>query len=70
MPQSNRFLDPMDHTPVPRLPAPVPAPGNFMAFPPGVLQNWQIALYQQAYALAQEIARPSLLERDLAGVWN
>jgi hypothetical protein len=31
---------------------------------------WQIALYQWAFARAQEAARPSLIERDLLAVWN
>lgn len=31
---------------------------------------WQQFVYQQAYERAQAIVRPSLLERDLLGVWN
>jgi hypothetical protein len=35
-------------------------------------EQWQLLqqLYQRAFEQAQEIARPSLPERDLAGVWN
>jgi len=41
----------------------VPAmPGQQMS-----LQQW---LYQRAFETAQAVARPSLLERDLLGVWN
>jgi hypothetical protein len=31
---------------------------------------WQIALYQWAFEQAREVAKPSLLERDLLAVWN
>jgi hypothetical protein len=31
---------------------------------------WQQWLYQQAFAIAQEVVRPSLPERDLLAVWN
>lgn len=58
---------------LPRPPVPAAAPGSFILFPvaqlPG-LSAAQEALYRQAFEQAQEAARPSLPERDLAGVWN
>jgi hypothetical protein len=36
----------------------------------GVMQQWQYAVYQRAFAEAQAVVRPSLPERDLLGVWN
>lgn len=63
-----------------RLPQPptVPmSPSGFVLFPPMMLQGLAVGqwlmqqwLYQRAWAEAQAVARPSLLERDLAGVWN
>jgi hypothetical protein len=37
--------------------------------PPGYAL-WQQALYQWAFTQAQQVARPSLPERDLLAVWN
>jgi hypothetical protein len=34
------------------------------------LAAWQQELYARAFAEAQAVARPSLPERDLLGVWN
>ena len=52
-------------------------PANFVLMPlaglPGQtpqLESWHQLLYQEAFARAQAVARPSLLERDLLGVWN
>jgi hypothetical protein len=63
-----------------RLPAPPPPPLNpsaFMLCPvfmlPALasdLENARRALYEHALAKAQAVAAPSLLERDLLGVWN
>ncbi len=60
----------------PAPPAPV-TPAGFLACPAALLpvgcpaqwlcQQW---LYQRALELAQAVLRPSLLERDLLGVWN
>ncbi len=36
----------------------------------GLALAWQQRLYQIAYQEAQAVVRPSLLERDLMGVWN
>ena len=54
---------------LPRPPAPPVEPGSFVMCPTGLNQTQQ-ALYQWAFEQAQEAARPSLPERDLAGVWN
>jgi hypothetical protein len=35
-----------------------------------VQQSWQSALYQLAFEQARAVLEPSLLERDLLGVWN
>jgi len=44
-------------------------PQSFLVCPVGLspAQQW---LYQKAFAEAQAVARPSILERDLLGVWN
>lgn len=62
---------------LPRPPAPLPAPGAFFLCPSGLLppasaefraaQEW---LYRVALEQAQEVARPSLPERDLLGGVN
>jgi hypothetical protein len=44
-------------------------PGFFVPVAPDFSQ-WQVALYQWAFAQAQELLRPSLFERDWLGVWN
>jgi hypothetical protein len=53
------------------------APGAFMICPiisvPGMTMEqwlWQQYLYKCAFEQAQAVTRPSLLERDLLGVWN
>lgn len=63
-----------------RLPQPLPeavAPNAFVACPLGASPSanpvqWlcQQALYRWAFEQAQAVARPSILERDLLGVWN
>jgi hypothetical protein len=63
-----------------RLPAPrpaVPTADAFVFYPraslPAVSPDqaaWQCALYEWAFAEAQAVVQPSLLERDLLGVWN
>ena len=53
-------------------PAPV-TPLGFVLCPLAALPALspaQLWLYQQAFELAQAVVRPSLLERDLLGVWN
>ncbi len=73
----HRFAQQYEPYRLPQPPQATPAPGSFMLFPltvlPGILleqallQQW---IYQQALAQAQAVARPSLPERDLLGVWN
>jgi hypothetical protein len=63
-----------------RVPTPPPAPpteGAFVIIPMANLPvvgtdqlAWQRALYEWAFAEAQAVVQPSLLERDLLGVWN
>jgi hypothetical protein len=56
----------------------VPAsPCGFMLCPAALLQGvdsgrhgWQQQVYQWAFEQAQAVVRPSILERDLLGVWN
>jgi hypothetical protein len=56
------------------LPAPQPTPGAFVmvAVPFESIQQWttQQWIYQQARAAAEAVMRPSIIERDLLGVWN
>jgi hypothetical protein len=60
--------------PLPHPPAPAPNPCAFVvvAVPVTSMQEWTVQqwLYQQAYQAAQAVVRPSILERDLLGVWN
>jgi hypothetical protein len=42
---------------------------NLPPCPPGQ-ENAVRALYEWAFAQAQAVVRPSILERDLLGVWN
>jgi hypothetical protein len=67
----NRLPSAAESLRLPRPPAPAAAPGSFVLCPflPGSGAA-QEALYRWAFAQAQEAARPSLPERDLAGVWN
>jgi hypothetical protein len=60
-----------------QLPPPRPPVLNPAAFcpvpvacPDPALASWQMDVYRQAFALAEALLRPSLRERDLAGVWN
>jgi hypothetical protein len=62
---------------LPQPPAPVPSPGAFLVCPLVAIQGlsgeqwrWMQCLYRQAFEQAQAVARPSLPERDLLGVWN
>lgn len=56
---------------------PTPATDAFVIVPQSVLPQvspehaaWQKELYAWALAEAQAVVRPSILERDLLGVWN
>ncbi|HEV3256694.1 MAG TPA: hypothetical protein VG013_07445 [Gemmataceae bacterium] len=73
----HRLLDALERYHLPRPPAPPITAAGFMACPWILLQGmtaaqqcWQRSVYQAALELAQEVARPSLPERDLLAVWN
>jgi hypothetical protein len=70
----HRFLDQVERFILPQAPVPAPTQGSFMALPLALggagLAFWQFAVYQRAFEQAQAVVRPSLLERDLLGVWN
>ena len=62
---------------LPAPPTPAAAPDAFVLLSvaslpavPADQAQWQRALYQWAFEEAQAVARPSLPERDLLGVWN
>jgi hypothetical protein len=62
---------------MPRGPEPQVSPAGFMICPVALVQALpvanaalQFAVYQQAFELAKEMARPSIVELDLLGVWN
>ena len=67
------FPPPPAEVRLPRPPAPAPDPQNFMLWAvPCDAGSWAAHqwLYEQAFARAQAVVRPSILERDLLGVWN
>jgi hypothetical protein len=75
--RTTRFSMSSEPIRLPRPAAPLPSPAAFMlcpaaAFPGYCPESWPLQqwLYEHAFALAQEVVRPSLLERDLLGVWN
>jgi hypothetical protein len=62
---------------LPTPPAPAPSQEAFVLMSPENLpaltpeeEARRQALYQWAYNEAQAVVRPSILERDLLGVWN
>jgi len=59
---------------VPRLAAPPINLANFMLYGLPVanpmLALWQQELYRWAFAQAQAVAQPSIVESDLLAVWN
>jgi hypothetical protein len=59
---------------LPQPPVPAFNPCAFMlcAVPATSAQQWTIQqwMYQRAFEVAQAVVRPSLLDRDLLGVWN
>ena len=66
-----------DRPALPRPPAPLPSPAGFALYPVACLPLpspahalWLEALYRWALEQGREVARPSLPERDLLGVWN
>jgi hypothetical protein len=73
----HRFLREVNVIPLPRPTVPKISPAAFVWCPvvlcQGVtLEQWccQQWIYRQAFEQAQAVARPSLPERDLLGVWN
>jgi hypothetical protein len=60
------------HLPQPPLAQPQPCGFVLMAVPCQCPQQWtqQQWLYQRALEAAQAVVRPSIVERDLLGVWN
>ena len=74
---TNRFAEQGHYYRLPQPPIPAIKPQAFAMCPAILTQGltaeqrlWQWSLYQAAFAQAQEVARPSLPERDLLGVWN
>lgn len=66
-------LNPLEVYRLPRPAAPAFTGANFTlcaVAAPTALWCCQQALYLLAFEQAQAVAQPSLLERDLAGVWN
>jgi hypothetical protein len=66
-----------DYYGVPRAPAPIITPANFVACPYALLNGLsttqracQFFIYQMALEQAQVEASPSLPERDLLAMWN
>jgi hypothetical protein len=62
---------------LPQPAAPAASAASFMMYPIVCMpfmspaqSLWMEMLYRQALEQAQQIARPSLPERDLLGVWN
>lgn len=62
---------------LPKPPDPAIAPGSFLWYPidqlhpaPDDFRRLQLWIYQRAFEQAQSVVRPSILERDLLGVWN
>jgi hypothetical protein len=67
----------MNRIRLPRPAAPGALPAAFMLYPvvcmpfmSAAQAMWMESLYRLALEQAQEIARPSLPDRDLLGVWN
>jgi hypothetical protein len=72
----NRITTMLDPEPIrlpqPQLPAPNPCAFVLIAVPAASAQQWTMQqwIYQRAFEMAQAVCRPSILERDLLGVWN
>jgi hypothetical protein len=74
--QRHRFAEQLNQNRSPRTQAQAIDLKAFCACPLCLVQSapaamqWQQRIYQIAFAEAQAVVRPSLLERDLLGVWN
>ncbi len=59
---------------VPTPPPALPAADAFVMLPtaglPADMLECQRALYEWAFAQAQAVVQPSIVERDLLGIWN
>jgi hypothetical protein len=71
----HRFLEFFEVESLP--PSPSASIGAFCACPMTLLSAtggspapWQMSLYQWAFAQAQAVVRPSIIERDLLASWN
>ncbi len=74
--QRNRIREEIENYRLPRPAAPAITPAGFVLCPLPLHGQtpqqcwWQQCLYQLAFEQAVAVAQPSLLERDLLGVWN
>lgn len=73
----NRFNTEVDSVRFPHPPLRAIAPAAFRLCPATIVQGltveqraFQQWVYQRAFEEAQAVIRPSLLERDLLGVWS
>ena len=73
----NRFALEVETIRLPQPPAPRVTTQGFMICPATTIpvqsmEQWTCLqwLYQRAFEMAQAVARPSLLERDLLAYWN
>lgn len=66
----NRIIQEVENLRLPQPAAPAVAPCAFIPCLVVGIQAQQQLLYQWAFEQAQAVARPSILERDLLGVWN
>jgi hypothetical protein len=73
----NRLIQEVETLRLPQPPASAISPAAFILCPFGCAPvvnpvHWlcQQAVYRSALEEAQAVARPSILERDLLGVWN
>jgi hypothetical protein len=74
---AHRFRNLVETWRLPQVPAPRASHTGFMACPAALVLNpffiqslWQRQVYERAFREAQAVVRPSILERDLLGVWN
>jgi hypothetical protein len=75
--ERNRFSPETRLAQLPRAPRSEVRPAGFVLLPLGLVLGpaaeqwlWQQWVYLRAFEQAQAVVRPSLLERDLLGVWN
>ncbi len=71
----HRFVEQLNQNRMPRPQVAAFNPNAFCACPlclvmGGSAMQWQQRVYQLAYEEAKAVVKPSILERDLLGVWN